>query len=75
MDFGTYSAGESCGVFGMYDLDGGDVAQAMSQIPQESLDALAEQRDRQDDRKHDPGNDGHHARRLQFRAQTRTRRS
>ena len=26
MDFGTTSFGESCGVFGMYDLDGGDVA-------------------------------------------------
>ena len=26
MDFGMTSAGESCGVFGMYDLDGGDVA-------------------------------------------------
>ncbi|MBR3746451.1 MAG: hypothetical protein IKN27_05760, partial [Selenomonadaceae bacterium] len=26
MDFGIGSAGESCGVFGMYDLDGGDVA-------------------------------------------------
>ena len=26
MDFGMASAGESCGVFGMYDLDGGDVA-------------------------------------------------
>ncbi len=26
MDFGFGSAGESCGVFGMYDLDGGDVA-------------------------------------------------
>ena len=26
MDFGFGSAGEACGVFGMYDLDGGDVA-------------------------------------------------
>ncbi len=26
MDFGITSAGESCGVFGIYDLDGGDVA-------------------------------------------------
>ena len=26
MDFGMTSVGESCGVFGMYDLDGGDVA-------------------------------------------------
>ena len=26
MDFGMASAGESCGMFGMYDLDGGDVA-------------------------------------------------
>ena len=29
MDFGMTSAGESCGVFGMYDLDGGDVAQTI----------------------------------------------
>ncbi len=29
MDFGTTSFGESCGVFGMYDLSGGDVAQAI----------------------------------------------
>ena len=29
MDFGMTSAGESCGVFGMYDLDGGDVATAI----------------------------------------------
>ena len=29
MDFGMTSAGEACGVFGMYDLSGGDVAQAI----------------------------------------------
>lgn len=29
MDFGMTSAGESCGVFGMYDLNGGDVAQTI----------------------------------------------
>ena len=29
MDFGMTSMGESCGVFGMYDLDGGDVATAI----------------------------------------------
>ncbi|MBR1805978.1 MAG: amidophosphoribosyltransferase [Selenomonadaceae bacterium] len=29
MDFGTLSVGENCGVFGMYDLSGGDVAQAI----------------------------------------------
>ena len=29
MDFGMGSTGEACGVFGMYDLDGGDVATAI----------------------------------------------
>ena len=29
MDFGISSVGESCGVFGMYDLSGGDVAQTI----------------------------------------------
>ena len=29
MDFGMASAGEACGVFGMYDLNGGDVAQTI----------------------------------------------
>lgn len=29
MDFGNQSVGENCGVFGMYDIDGGDVAQSI----------------------------------------------